>query len=202
MSAILRKAHMTQQQKKLLSDRNFTVELRRLNGFSQDELREWLFLPGMKFGDTTKWWKAGNNRPRPHEGLDLVTYLDRKGDKHLLPPGTLIPPLMCGIEVARIPDSIGETVILGHEHFDLAGRKLHTFYAHLTPTGLPATVATMTPGSTLGTIAARDTHGASCPSHLHLSLAWIAQSFSLEGFDWQKFSADEKFHPGDPLELL
>lgn len=180
----------------------FTRELRRLNGYTKGELREWRFDPGMKFGESDKWWQPGTTRARPHEGLDLLFFLDARGERHLLPPGTAIPPLLDGIEVARIADFLGETVILAHDFLDEAGRRLHTFYAHLQPTGTPANGKTMGADHQLGKIAAPAKTPITCPPHLHLSLAWLDKSYPIQDFHWGGFRASETFRPGDPLALL
>ena len=181
---------------------HFTRELRRLNGYTEGELRAWLFEPGMKFAETDKWWKPGSFRDRPHEGLDLLIFLDERRERHLLPPGTAIPPLLSGTRVARIPDFLGETVILAHSFLDEAGRRLHTFYAHLQPTTAPATGKIMAPGSLIGKIGGAGKTATPCPPHLHLSLAWVDAAYPIQDFRWDGFCAAENFKPGDPLALI
>jgi len=159
-------------------------------------------MPGMKFGDTDKWWQPGTTRENPHEGLDLLIFLDGSGKRHHLPPGTAIPLLLGGTEVARIADFMGETVILAHDFLDDAGRRLHTFYAHLQPTGAPASGATMAAGSQIGKIATPAKTTLACPPHLHLSLAWVDKSYPIQDFRWADFWTPETFKPADPLALL
>lgn len=180
---------------------HFTRELRRLNSYTEEELREWLLLPGMKFGDTEKWWQPGATREKPHEGVDLLLFLDASGKRHHLPPGTAIPPLLRGTEVARIADFLGETVILAHDTLDDGGRRLHTFYGHLQPTGEPASGKIMAADGSLGKIAAAQKATTTCPPHLHLSLAWIDESYPIQDFRWADFCASDTFRPGDPLGL-
>lgn len=187
---------------KNLQPGSFTQGLRRLNGYKEDELRTWLFEPGMKFGDTDKWWEPRTTRTRPHEGLDLLIFLNGGNEKHLLPPGTGIPPLLSGTMVARLPDFMGETIILAHDLLDDKGRRLHTFYAHLQPGTTPASGKFMARDSQLGKIAALGQATLACPPHLHLSLAWTDESFSIRDFLWNKFRVSETFKPGDPLALL
>lgn len=186
---------------KKLEPGHFTRELRRLNGYTKEELREWRFEPGMKFGESEKWWQPGTTRARPHEGLDLLIFPDASGEEHLLPPGTAIPPLLGGCEVARIADFLGETVILAHDFLDEAGRRLHTFYAHLQPVTAPASGAIMAATCQIGKIAA-PTRTPTCPPHLHLSLAWVDKTYPIQDFRWGGFCASETFSPGDPLALL
>jgi murein DD-endopeptidase MepM/ murein hydrolase activator NlpD len=180
----------------------FTDELRQLNGYTETELREWLFLPGMRFGDSAKWWKTGENRTGPHEGLDLLFFLDARGERHLLPPGTAIPPLLNGVVVTRAPDFMGETVILAHDRWDAAGGQLHTFYAHLQPARTPLEGKTMSAASKIGTIAGPKASMPACPPHLHLSLAWVRKAYPIKDFRWGDFCAGDSFKPGDPLELI
>jgi hypothetical protein len=181
---------------------HFTRELRRLNGYTKDELREWLFEPGMKFAETNKWWQPEAGRDKPHEGLDLLIFLDGRRGRHLLPSGTIIPPLLNGTEVARIADFMGETVILAHDFLDDAGRRLHTFYAHLQPSSAPTSTATIPTSSRIGKIAAQTKKPRACPPHLHLSLAWVDKSYPIQNFRWDNFCVSESFSPGDPLALL
>lgn len=181
---------------------HFTRELRRLNSYTEGELREWLFEPGMKFADTDKWWQPGTARKKPHEGLDLLIFMDGREGRHLLPPGTAIPPLLSGTWVARIPDFMGETIILAHNFHDKAGRRLHTFYAHLQPTTAPTTGKIMETGSQIGKIGVAGRTTTTCPPHLHLSLAWVDASYPIQDFRWDDFCATENFKPGDPLALI
>lgn len=187
--------------KKLLQS-EFTRELRRLNDYSKGRLQKWLFEPGMRFGDTDKWWQPGTTRARPHEGLDLLVFLDKRGDKHFLPAGTAIPPMLSGIEVARIPDFMGETVILSHDLKDESGRRLHTFYAHLQPAGILANGLIVETNSQLGKIAEPKKVPQICPPHLHLSLAWVDECYPIQDFRWDRFCEDKIFIPDDPLTLL
>lgn len=181
---------------------SFLRDLLRLNDYPESGVWEWLFLPGMKFGDTAKWWGTGGTRERPHEGLDLLFLLDERGNRHLLPPGTAIPPLLSGIAVARLPDFLGETVILAHDLLDRTGRRLHTFYAHLQPAAGPASGTSVATTSPVGIIATPAGKPSTCPPHLHLSLAWVDSSFSIQDFRWTQFCASEIFRPDDPLILL
>jgi murein DD-endopeptidase MepM/ murein hydrolase activator NlpD len=181
---------------------HFTRELRRLNGYTEEELREWLLMPGMKFGDTEKWWQPGATRDKPHEGVDLLIFLDGSGKRHLLPPGTAIPPLLRGTEVARIPDFMGETVILAHDTLVDGGRRLHTFYGHLQPSNAPASGKIMAADSPLGKIGTALKTTTTCPPHLHLSLAWIDESYPIQNFRWGGFCASATFKPGDPLAFM
>ncbi len=186
----------------LMAPGNFTQELQRLNNYPAGWLRNWLFRPGMKFGDPQKWWDPGTNRPRPHEGLDLLTFQDETGREQQLLPGTKTPPILSGAVVARLPDFRGETVVLAHDFLDNAGRRLHTFYAHLEPTGSPASGSILAPGVACGTITAPGKTSRHCPPHLHISLAWVDKLYPIQVFRWEDFADSETFRPGDPLALI
>ena len=115
---------------------------------------------------------------------------------------TKIPPLLAGIAILRTTDFLGETVILAHDLYDQADRQLHTFYAHLQPTGAPTRGIIMTPNSLIGTIAAPTNPMPACPPHLHLSLAWVDKSHPIQDFRWDEFRTSATFKPGDPSTLL
>lgn len=180
----------------------FTENFRQLNGYTKTALVEWLFLPGMKFGECEKWWQPGSCRKTPHEGLDLLAYRDGNGGEQRLSAATRIPPLLRGVLIGRCKDFLGETVILAHDFYDPSGRRLHTFYGHLHPAETPETTAIITPDSPLGNIAWPGKSNTGCPPHLHLSLAWVDQSLPMQDFSWDKFCASETFRPGDPLPLV
>jgi len=180
----------------------FTENLRRLNGYSKDTLAEWWLLPGMRFGESEKWWKPRSLRATPHEGLDLLFFRDREGESQRLPVGTIIPPLLSGIVVGRCPDFLGETIILAHDFYDQSGRRLHTFYAHLNTPQPPQISAPLSRELPIGEIASPGKDASPCPPHLHLSLAWVDKSIPLRDFSWERFSAAETFRPDDPLLLL
>ena len=181
---------------------DFTRNLRRLNGYQDSWLRDWVFQPGMRFGETEKWWQPATSRLRPHEGLDLLIFKDDKAAEQRLLTGTKIPPLLSGVEVGRFPDVLGETTILAHDFLDAAGRRLHTFYAHLQPGGAQPSGKIMISSRQVGEIAAPRGPTPVCPPHLHLSLAWVDKSYQIDKFRWEGFCASKAFRPGDPLALI
>ena len=180
----------------------FTETFRQLNGYTGTDLAEWLFLPGMRFGEKEKWWKSGSFRASPHEGLDILTFLDGFGGEQQLSAAARVPPLLSGIVVSKTKDFLGETVILAHDFYDQADRRLHTFYAHLQPAEAPEITSKITHDSLLGNIAWPRQSNTGCPPHLHLSLAWVDKSMSIQDFAWDRFRASETFRPGDPLALI
>ncbi|NTV13005.1 MAG: hypothetical protein HGA96_03590 [Desulfobulbaceae bacterium] len=187
---------------KLPAAGSFTENLRQLNGYTEGDLAEWLFLPGMRFREYQSWWQPGRLRTSPHEGIDILVYRDANGGKKQLAAATKIPPLLAGIVVLRTMDFLGETAILAHDFYDRDDRQLHTFYAHLQPNNAPASRRTMTADSQIGTIALPTRPAPTCPPHLHLSLAWVDKSHPIQDFRWDKFSTSATFEPGDPFTLL
>jgi len=82
-----------------------------------------------------------------------------------------------------------------------SGWILHSFYGHITPfDNLP--VGCYVKDDVIGTINTLKENGRKCPAHLHLSLAWVAQAFSLADFTWEQFNQENHFQLLDPMLFI
>jgi hypothetical protein len=179
----------------------FVEQFLRLNGFDAEEFVGWEFLPGMRFGERNAWWREGAPRDAPHEGLDLAAFRARGGRSVPLEPGTLIPVLWAGTVAAVVPDFLGRSVFVAHDCRDAGGRRLHSVYGHLDPRpGLESGCA-LCEGEEVGVIADPAARTSSVPSHLHVTVAWIAAGAS-ETIDWRTLRDSAKTLLTDPLPLL
>lgn len=177
----------------------FTTAFTSLNWESAPDFSSWSFRSGMKFGDFSKWWDEGNQRPSPHEGLDLAAYLDSTENRHSLRPGIYIPPLFDGKVLNIIDDFLGKTIIVQHRYKSDQGLRLLSFTAHILPSHALSPGSKVSTREPLGEIAPGNNK---CPPHLHISTAWVSPAFDVAGFSWAKFRKQEGFLPCDPMLLL
>ena len=95
--------------------------------------KEWIFSPGMLFNASDKWWGDQGKRDKPHEGLDLCLYKDRRGRMRRLDEKTKIPVIYDGIVVGIVNDFLGKSVIIEHGLTDSDNNRFCTIYGHLNP---------------------------------------------------------------------
>ncbi len=106
----------------------FTEWIVRENALGRSGFQEWFFYPGMLFNAMNKWWGNQGKRDRPHEGLDLCFYKNRKGRILQLDESTKIPVLYDGVVVQVINDFIGKSVMVEHR---LPPQKISKVMLHL-----------------------------------------------------------------------
>ena len=120
------------------------------------KLKEWP-LPGALMGDEDEWWKntklsrdaqgniigfsvekglkQGLIRLTPHEGLDLVLFVNPYGQLHPLWAGTGVRPVADGEVAGIIKDALCETMIIRHSQIrDQHGRIAYSYYTHVKST--------------------------------------------------------------------
>ena len=157
----------------------------------------WFFLPGMCFADTQAWWKAGP-RQSPHEGIDLLFFTDRSGQRRELPQQALVPPLWDGEVAAVFEDFLGSTVAVLHPVMDGQGWRLISLYAHVR--SLVECGAQVSAGEPLAAVAFGKVGGLSAPpDHLHLSLGWLAPGWPIAELDWPTIWSNPGIRLVDPL---
>ena len=176
----------------------FYRNLLRLNHLAE-ECTGWLFLPGMLFEDKSTWWK---NTPRrsPHEGLDLLYFSDRYGQRRELPEQTLVPPIRAGEVIAIFDDFLGSTVAVRHPLLDKEGWRLLSLYGHVRPlVGCGEQISAEEP---LAEVARGKVRGVSAPpDHLHLSLGWLAPGWPPTELRWPALWTNPGIRLMDPLVL-
>ena len=108
---------------------SFTQHLLQANHLQQQDFQGWLLQPGMLFAANQFWWGAEGPRPRPHEGLDLCTFGNRRGELNSLGAGALIPTLFAGQVVAIFADFLGQSILVAHQQ--QGARRFYSIYAHV-----------------------------------------------------------------------
>jgi len=177
----------------------FYSNLPRLNHLTEN-CTGWQFLPGMLFEDTQAWWKNGP-RQSPHEGIDLLFFTDRSGQRRELPPQGLVPPLWDGEVIAVFEDFLGSTVAVRHPVMDGQGWRLISLYGHVRP--LVECGAQVSTGEPLAEVACEKARGTSAPpDHLHLSLGWLAPGWSVAELSWPTLWTNPGIRLIDPLPLI
>lgn len=161
--------------------------------------QSWIFRDGMYFSDNHQWWNSTTNRPRPHEGLDIVFYLSNTGKQYPFRAGTVVPAIFDGIANHSHSDFLGKTLYVRHEQFQQNSKVLHSLYAHIALIdNLPETVSTH---STIATIAeVPDT--SPVPAHLHLSVAWIEKRLKIDTINWDTIVNDDSIDLVDPMPFI
>lgn len=180
----------------------FGALLDRWNGLAAAGFLAWDFLPGMRFRERAAWWRDGADRETLHEGLDLCWYRTRAGGRASLGPGARVPVLWPGTVVAVVPDFLGASVFVAHERLDERGRRLHSVYGHVAPTGGGSPGCLLREGDAVGTIAQPPPQRAKIPAHLHLSVALIDREGGPARLDWTALQDGARVSLLDPLPIV
>ncbi|MCB2181182.1 MAG: M23 family metallopeptidase [Desulfobulbaceae bacterium] len=163
----------------MLNDRQIGQLILEINGKRAGDFKNWFFMPGMGFEDCEKWWGGGGMRVRPHEGVDLCCYEDRKGERLFLSEQTRIPSISSGEIVAICKDFLGHTVFVKNGEEDFG--EIIIAYAHIQPyCQLGDFVQT---GDPVGEICA--TTREKILPHLHLSLLLPPPELKYKDLNWQ-----------------
>jgi len=180
---------------------SFREKILKVNNL-ETNFDEWVFRPGMLFRAGEKWWGRGQVRARPHEGLDLCCYRDKRGNKHLLAKDTLVPVIYRG-EILKIEDDfIGKSVYVGHDNYVSAGNRLYTIYGHIKPVDDLKRGVILEEGDLIGAIAEPDGEKTNIVAHLHISVAFISRSFGAENLTWKLMDDSGAVFLLDPFEII
>jgi murein DD-endopeptidase MepM/ murein hydrolase activator NlpD len=152
----------------------------------------------MLFAADNTWWEAGAARPRPHEGLDLRTFIDTGNRLGYLEPGTKVPVLWGGQVVAIFADFLGHSILVAHD-LQQSGARLHSIYAHIDVEPRVAIGQRCGDGEIIGRIAA--SRKAGIPSHLHLSIVWNFGAMP-DGVSWPMINASAAIRLCDPMQCI
>jgi hypothetical protein len=179
-----------------LSRSHFTEYLVRLNSL---QFGRWVFEPGMLFQSESKWWGDKGARGHSHNGLDLRSYQTADGTYKTICRGTKIPIIYEGRIVRRIKDFIGYTLFAAHEIFDNEFR-LFTIYGHVMQTADIFPERLLGEGTVIATLAG--TERMKVPHHLHISLALIPKTISVENLTWKTLDESGDIIFLDPLHII
>jgi murein DD-endopeptidase MepM/ murein hydrolase activator NlpD len=156
----------------------------------------------MLFNAVERWWNGGSDRDRPHEGLDIRFFSDYSGKLSNLEPGMKIPVMYEG-EVAAIHDDfLGQSVYVHHHSYGNKGAKLYTIYGHTRLGRGVRPGRQLSEGDVFATVAGTVRNKAKVPPHLHISIAWIAESVPSASLDWEIISDPRVTVLIDPLKVV
>jgi hypothetical protein len=180
----------------------FAGLLIRWNGLDTAGFAAWEFLPGMRFGERTAWWRGGSDRAGVHEGLDICWYRTVDGQRLSLGAGARVPVVSAGEVVSVVDDFLGASVFVAHAHRDAEGRRLHTAYGHVCPLPGLAPGSSLEDGDAIGTIAATSGNKSAVPPHLHITLALIDCEAGPDRLDWDALHDRSRVLLLDPMIIM
>ena len=173
----------------------------RWNGLADLGFADWEFLPGMRFGERTAWWRDGADRRAAHEGLDLCWFRTRDGRRSSLGAGARVPTTWAGEVVAVADDFLGASVFVAHEQRDERGWRLHTVYGHVLPRPGLAPRTPVRDGDEIGVVAAPRS-GQGVPPHLHLTLALVDREGVPLRLDWNAIGEKSRVCLINPMIIM
>jgi len=185
-----------------LSKTRFTEYLIQENALDEHGFKEWIFYSGMLFNATNKWWGDQGKRDKPHEGLDLCLYRDRRGRMHRLDEKTKIPVIYDGIVVGIVNDFLGKSLIIEHGLTDSDNNKFCTIYGHINPHKGLHVGRIVREGDIIATLADLRNSKVKTLSHLHISIGWASKFISYDKFDWETIGALNTIIFTDPLYVI
>jgi len=184
---------------------DYTRMLIAANQPALDDLRAWIFHPGMLFDSTDKWWGDFGTREFPHEGIDLCLYRDRSGQTQGVRPEIRIPAMGGGIVRARFKDYLGQAIIIEHTPANDSNAEESRFlsvYAHTRPLDHIRPGMRLSRGDIIAGIADTRHAKARILPHLHLSLAVPDPDLSYEGFYWNIMRDPARITLINPMGVL
>ncbi|MDH3346833.1 MAG: peptidoglycan DD-metalloendopeptidase family protein [Desulfobulbaceae bacterium] len=163
--------------------------------------RGWILHRDMRFGSSYTWWGESKERPVPHEGVDLLHYVNRNGVPSTLTSSICLVSPIEGNVLRVSKDFLGQSVWLRHSEITSRGTLLHSVYAHIeADTGISEGVS-VGRGGVIGTIIEKQSSGAP-PGHLHLSLFFAPKSLPRDSLDWSFLSSHPDVRLIDPLQSI
>jgi len=181
---------------------NFSQYLVGYNGLDKIGFNGWLFFPGMLFNATNKWWGDRGQRDRPHEGLDLSLYRDKKGKDRGLDETIKIPVIYEGKVVSIVNDFIGKTLFVSHDIYTSNENILFSIYSHCEPYDGIAKGTMVGEGRVIAALSDLHKKKALMLPHLHISVAWVPQSIPHENLNWGNLSGTTMLTFLNPLEFI
>lgn len=190
--------HRLEQLKIPTSD--FETMLIALNQDRLSNLSSWVFDRGMLFQGIEKWWKKGEIRPRPHEGLDICFFKDENGNLQSLNENTIIPAPYDGTVVCIKEDFIGTSLFVVTDI--RSDRPLLWALGHMRVGSGISEGMRLKKSMPLGTLSPVLKRGFGLRSHLHISVGFLKTWEILKTIDWPKLSESTHIELLDPLPLL
>ena len=180
----------------------FTEFLIRENALEDHDFNEWIFLPGMMFKAQDKWWGDQAKRDKPHEGLDLGLFRDRRKRIRLFKENTKIPAMYDGRVVAIFNDFLGKSVIIEHAFPNSDNIRFCTMFGHTKPHDGLRVGKNVEEGDIIATLTDPSKFKANIMPHLHLSIGWTTGYISYDKLDWQTIGASDTLSLFDPLYVM
>ena len=181
---------------------SFEASLLTWNPRLAREFQGWLFYEAMLFHGSHTWWGEGHRREGPHEGVDLSLYRDGRGRCRRLPHGTGVPAILDGGVAHIVRDFLGQSIIIRHDVSDGQGRQLYSFYGHMLPLAECVPGGWFKAGKVVGMIADPQMREKTIPPHLHLSIAWVPDTFPSDRLNWETMATEKEIVFLDPVKTL
>jgi hypothetical protein len=172
------------------------------NNLSEQGFVQWAFYPGMLFQSMERWWDNGGNRDKPHEGIDLCLYNDQSGSTRVLDKAARIPGMHRGCVKNIIDDYIGKTIFMAHDIYNGTEKQLYSIYGHAELLGKTERGVILEEGEIVGSISGTEDKRLTILPHVHISVAWIPESFSAEHFDWKIMNESPDITLLNPLDIF
>jgi len=180
----------------------FCENLVQHNNLSAQGFAQWAFYPGMLFNAQDKWWGDGGRRASPHEGIDICLYRDSSGEIQFIPKAARIPVIYAGQVKRILDDYLGSTLYLAHEMYDSRGNQCYTIYGHVAPCAGIAPGDSIRDGEIVAAIADTEDRKIHILPHVHISVAWIPESFPSEQLAWERMNPRHRIVLVNPLDVL
>jgi murein DD-endopeptidase MepM/ murein hydrolase activator NlpD len=164
--------------------------------------REWIFCPGMLFQSTDKWWGKRGRRNRPHEGIDLLVYLNKEGTIRHIDETFPVPMFADGRIVGVMPDFLGESIIVEHSSPEGKTENILTMYGHTHPLKHVKPGVAMKKGDIVAMVAGRGQTAFTMSPHLHVTIVRTIFPVSHEILNWDVIGAFESLKLLDPLDFI
>jgi len=150
-----------------------------------------LVEPGMGFAGINNWWNPktrwDSHKEPEHRGVDISCLVDSRNVASPIAPGAPLIWLASGSIVSIFNDLVGQTIVV--EGFN---RTELLFYVHTTPNTELSVDQTVSEGKLWGSIAA-PIKTSNCSAHLHLGIARVLKSDSVDFRDITSFEKIEEF---------
>ena len=180
----------------------FCEQLVQHNNLLQRGFAQWAFYPGMLFNAQDTWWGDGGRRASPHEGIDICLYRDSGGEIQFIPKAARIPVIYGGQVKRILDDYLGSTLYLAHEIYDSRGNQCYTIYGHVAPCAGIAPGDNIHDGEIVAAIADTEDRKIHILPHVHISVAWIPESFPSEQLNWSMLNQASVITLLNPLDIF